>query len=131
MSFAHLTLPTREVERTASFLERTLGYRRKPRPANSPVEVVWLDLGGRQEMHVLFVEGFEASPFEAEFGRHVALFHPLDDFDALKERLLAAGAELVEELRPTPFQRFFFREPVNGYFFEVIDAERPDPPSWS
>jgi catechol 2,3-dioxygenase-like lactoylglutathione lyase family enzyme len=127
MSFAHLTLPTAEVERTASFLETTLGYRRKPRPGNSPVEAVWLDLGRGQEMHVLFVEGYAVSPYEAEFGRHVAFFHPLEDFTALKERLVAAGAELVDELRPTPFERFFFREPVNGYFFEVIDADRPDP----
>lgn len=125
MTFAHLTLPTRHVERTAALLERTLGYRRKPTAANSPVEVVWLDLGGGQELHVFFVEGFEVSPFEGEFGRHVALFHPLTDFAALKERLVAEGAELIDELRPTPFQRFFFREPVNGYVFEVIDADRP------
>jgi hypothetical protein len=31
---------------------------------------------------------------------------------------------LFEPLRPTPFERFFFREPVNGYVFEVIDQAR-------
>ena len=127
MSLAHFTLPTRQVEETASLLERTLGYGRKPPAANSPVDVVWLDLGRGQEMHVFFVEGFAVSPFEGEFGRHVALFHPLADFSALKERLLAEGAELIAELRPTPFQRFFFREPVNGYVFEVIDDARRAP----
>jgi catechol 2,3-dioxygenase-like lactoylglutathione lyase family enzyme len=124
MTFAHLTLPTRHVQETAALLERALGYRRKPSAANSPVEVVWLDLGRGQEMHVFYVEGFEASPFEGEFGRHVALFHPAAEFPALKQRLLAEGAELIDEIRPTPFQRFFFREPVNGYVFEVIDASR-------
>lgn len=127
MSLAHLTLPTREVERTASLLERTLGYRRKPAAANSPVEAVWLDIGYGQELHVLRVEGFECSAFEGEFGRHVALFHPLADFPALKERLNDAGAELIDEIRPTPFQRFFFREPVNGYVFEVVDDARRAP----
>ncbi len=73
---------------------------------------------------MFFVDGFEVSPFEREFGRHVAVFHPLEDFAALKERLRQRGAELVEPLRPTPFERFFFREPVNGYFFEVIDQAR-------
>ena len=126
MSFAHLTLPTRHVEATAAFLERTLGYPRKPVPAHSPVEVVWLDLGGGQELHVFLVEGYETSPFEGEFGRHVALLHPLDDFPALRARLRDAGAELIDELRPTPFERFFFREPVNGYVFEVIDAGTRD-----
>lgn len=125
MSFAHLTLPTQDVERTSSFFEKTLGYSRWPVPGNTPVEALWLDLGRGQEMHVFFVEGFQVSPFESEFGRHVALFHPLADFPALKERLLAEGAELVDEIRPTPFERFFFREPVNGYFFEIVDADRP------
>ena len=31
----------------------------------------------------------------------------------------------MEPLRATPFERFFFREPVNGYVFEVVDAPSP------
>lgn len=124
MSFAHLTLPTREVEKTAGFLEKTLGYRRLPVPTNSPVELVWFDLGRGQELHVFYVEGFSVSPFENEFGRHVALFFPLTEFEALKRRLQSEGADLFSPLRPTPFERFFFREPVNGYVFEVIDRDR-------
>jgi hypothetical protein len=31
---------------------------------------------------------------------------------------------LIEPGRATPFERFFFREPVNGYVFEVIDQDR-------
>jgi hypothetical protein len=119
-----LTLPMREVEKTASFLEETLGYVRDPVPANVPDETVWLNIGRGQQIHVFFVDGFEVSPFEREFGRHVAVFHRLEDFAALKERLQQRGAELVEPLRSTPFERFFFREPVNGYFFEVIDQAR-------
>ena len=101
-----------------------MGYRRKPVPANSPVEAQWLDIGHGQEIHVFFVAGFNASPFEAEFGRHVALFHPRGDFDALRERVQNAGGGLVEPLRATPFQRFFFRDPINGYLFEIIDDAR-------
>jgi len=125
MTLAHLTLPTRHVDRTALFFERTLGYSRNPVPGNSPVEALWLDIGRGQEMHVFYVEGFEASPFEGEFGRHVALFHPLADFPQLKERLTKEGAVLMEPLRATPFERFFFREPINGYVFEVVDRDRP------
>jgi catechol 2,3-dioxygenase-like lactoylglutathione lyase family enzyme len=124
MSLAHLTLPTRDVQKTASFFERTLGYRRLPVPANSPVELVWFDLGRGQEMHVFYVDGFSVSPFENEFGRHVAVFFPLPHFEVLKHRLQAEGATLFDPLRPTPFQRFFFREPINGYVFEVIDENR-------
>ncbi len=123
-AFAHLTLPTQYVDETARFLESTLGYRLKPDPENSPVETRWFDIGGGQELHVFYVEGFEVSPFENEFGRHVALFHPLEDFPALRERIVAAGGELIEMIRPTPFQRMFFREPVNGYLFEIVDSNR-------
>lgn len=124
MSLAHLTLATQQVDRTAAFFERTLGYRRNPVPGNSPTHALWLDIGRGQEMHVLFVEKFAVSPFENEFGRHVAVFHPLADFPALKARLAGEGAEIIEPLRATPFERFFFREPINGYVFEVVDAAR-------
>ena len=122
--FAHLTLPTQHVEETTRFLEQTLGYSRKIVPANSPVDARWLDIGHGQELHVFFVEGFVISPFEAEFGRHVALFHPVDDFDAVRQRITEAGGEIVEPLRSTPFKRILFREPINGYLFELIDSER-------
>lgn len=124
MSLAHFTLATQHVERTADFFERTLGYRRNPVPANSPVQVAWLNLGRGQEIHVIYTEGFTPSRFELEFGRHVAVYHPAADFPALKQRLVEAGAEIVAPLRPTAFERFFFREPVNGYLFEVIDTDR-------
>ena len=124
MSLAHLTLPTRDVEKTASFLERTLGYLREPVPENIPCETVWLNIGLGQQVHVFYVEGFDVSPFEREFGRHVAVFYPRPLFEELKQRLLQHGAELIQPLRATPFDRFFFREPVNGYVFEVIDGAR-------
>jgi len=120
MSLAHLTLPTLAVERSARFLEQTLGYTRDPAPANSPVETVWLAAGGGQQMHIVYVEGFEVSPFEGELGRHIAIFRPAQGIAVLKERLLAAGAHLIQPVRPGVHERFFFREPVNGYVFEVI-----------
>lgn len=128
MSLAHLTLPTREVEKTASFLEKTLGYGRDPIPENVPCETVWLNIGRGQQIHVFYVEGFEVSPFECEFGRHVAVFYPRQQFEGLRQRLQQQGAELIEPLRATPFERLFFREPVNGYVFEVIDEERSGHP---
>jgi len=127
MSFAHLTLPTRDVERTTAFLEHAFGYVRKTAPRNIPVDVQWLDIGRGQEIHVFHVEGFEVSPFENEFGRHVAIFHPLSQFAALKQWLVEARAELIDPLRTTPFERFFFREPVNGYVVEVIEDAQSRP----
>ena len=120
MTLAHITLPTRDVERTAAFLEHVFGLSRVPVPDNSPVDVVWLDIGGGQQLHLLHVDGFEVSAFEREFGRHIAFFHDGGDFSALKDRLTTQGATLIAPERDTPYERFFFREPVNGYVFEVI-----------
>ena len=120
---AHFTLATEDIHRTAAFLERTLGYSRKTLPANVGGDAIWFDIGHGQEMHVLHAAGFEISLFEAEYGRHVAMFHPRTDFPALKARLIGEGAVLIDPIRPTPFERFFFREPVNGYVFEVIDQD--------
>ena len=127
MPFAHLTLPPREVEKTAGFLERTFGHTRRPAPGNSPVQAQWLDIGRGQQFHVVFVEGFEVSRFEGEFGRHIAIFFPRDGFASMKERLAAEHAEVMLPLRSTAFERFFFRDPVNGYVFEVIDDKADDP----
>jgi len=124
MSFSHLTLPSLHVERTTRFLEESFGYVRDTVPDNIPTETQWLNIGRGEQIHVFYVEGFSVSPFESEFGRHVALYHPLEDFPALKQRLADRGVEFVEPLRTTPFERFFFREPINGYFFEVIDDAR-------
>ena len=120
MSLAHLTLPTREVERTARFLEQTLGFTRDSAPSNSPVETVWLAIGDGRQLHIVFVEGFSVSPFEGEFGRHIALLYHALQFAELKARLLAAGAHVMPPERPSERERFFFRDPVNGYVFEVI-----------
>lgn len=119
-----MTLPSRHVEATAAFIEETLGYARLPVPPNVPTETAWLDLGGGQTLHVFYVEGFSVSPFENEFGRHVAVFHPRSDFAALKQRLRDRGAAAFDPMRPTPYDRFFFKEPVNGYVFEVIDDDQ-------
>ena len=122
MSFAHLTLATRDAEATARFLEATLRWRRIHLPENIEIKAAWVEVAPGQQIHILEIAGYEPSPFEAEFGRHFAFFHPGSDFPALKERLAKHGAAIIPPIRPTPFERFFFRDP-NGYYFEIIDRE--------
>lgn len=119
----HLTLGTQDVIATREFFAATLGWQQIPRPGNVDVDAAWLDIGDGQQLHILNVPGFEPSPFEAEFGRHFAFDYPLSEFEGLKERLLANDAELIDPIRETPFERFFFKEP-NGYIFEVVDQDR-------
>ena len=119
----HFTLATRDVIAAREFFLDTLGWKQISRPGNIDIQAAWLAIGDGQQLHLLHVEQFEISPFEAEFGRHFAFDYPLEEFPALKERLIAHGAELIDPIRETPFERFFFREP-NGYIFEVVDADR-------
>jgi len=123
MSFAHITLATRHVPAALAFFSEALGWRPIHRPGNIGRPAAWLEIAPEQELHLVEVADFAPSPFEAEFGRHVALAFPRSEFDALKRRLAAHGATLIEPERPTPFARFFFRDP-NGYVFEVVDADR-------
>ena len=123
MSLAHLTLATRNVRKAAAFFTGALGWRPIPRPNNIGRAAAWLEIASGQELHLVEVADFAPSPFEAEFGRHVAITIPQAEFDGLKHRLLAHGATLIDPERPTPFVRFFFRAP-DGYVFEVIAAER-------
>jgi len=123
MALAHITLATRDVQASLTFFSGALGWRPIHRPGNIGRPAAWLEIAPEQELHLVEVTGFEPSPFEAEFGRHVAVAVPRIEFDALKRRLVAHGATLIEPERPTPFARFFFRDP-NGYVFEVVEADR-------
>jgi len=125
MSFAHLTLATQDVAAAVQFYRETLGWLPIREPANieEQLTAAWLEISPGQQLHLLRVPDFAPSPFEREFGRHVAIFHPGSDMAALKKRLEAAGAELMDAIRPTPFPRFFFQTP-DGYVFEVIDQDR-------
>lgn len=123
MSFAHLTLATRDVKRTRDFFAATLGWRPIERPNNIGRPAAWLAMAEGQELHLIEVRDFKPSPFEQEFGRHVAIEFAEGSFDALKNRLVEHGAELIAPIRDTPFERFFFKD-LNGYVFEVVPGGR-------
>jgi catechol 2,3-dioxygenase-like lactoylglutathione lyase family enzyme len=129
MTLAHLTLATPDVRKAEAFFAAALGWRPIARPNNIGRPAAWLEIAPGQELHLVEVADFTPSPFEAEFGRHVAVAVPLAEFEGLKYRLQAHGASLIDPERPTPFARFFFRDP-DGYVFEVVAAERgPEVPA--
>ena len=122
MAFAHLTLATRDVRRTSDFFQKTMRWKQLQMPKNIDIDADWLEIAPGQQIHVLGIKGFEPSDFEQEFGRHIALFHPANDMEPLKVRLIENGSEIIPPIRGTPFERFFFRD-FNGYMFEIIDRD--------
>jgi catechol 2,3-dioxygenase-like lactoylglutathione lyase family enzyme len=119
MGIVHITLAVRDVRRTSQFVAAALGWRPLERPNNIAVAAAWLEIAPGQELHLVQVADFEPSPFEREYGRHIAATYPREGFAGLKARLCEEGAEVIAPLRETPFERFFFRSP-DGYVFEVI-----------
>jgi catechol 2,3-dioxygenase-like lactoylglutathione lyase family enzyme len=126
MALAHITLATRDVGRSSAFFEEALGWRPLAQPGNIDRPAAWLAISPGVELHLVEDPEFEPSRFEREFGRHIAVTFPLAGFPALQERLRARGVTLIQPLRDTPFQRFFFRDP-NGYVFEVIEDDHEEP----
>jgi catechol 2,3-dioxygenase-like lactoylglutathione lyase family enzyme len=126
MALAHITLATRDVARASAFFAEALGWRPIARPGNIGVPAAWLAIAPGVELHLVEDPEFEPSRFEREFGRHIAVTFPLDEFPALQERLIARGAALIDPIRATPFRRFFFRDP-DGYVFEVVEEGRDEP----
>jgi catechol 2,3-dioxygenase-like lactoylglutathione lyase family enzyme len=123
---AHFTLATRDVQMSADFFQAALGWLPVARPGNIDTAAAWLAIAPGQELHLIEVLDFQPSPFEREFGRHIAVSFPRAEFTQLRARLQAHGATLIDPLRETPFARFFFRDP-NGYVFEVVELDHDEP----
>jgi len=87
MPLAHITLATRDVRASLTFFAEALGWRPISRPGNIDRPAAWLEIAPEQELHLVEVKGFQPSPFEAEFSRHVTLAFPRAEFDALRQRL--------------------------------------------
>ena len=123
MALAQVTLATRELARSTAFFHEVLGWTLIGRPRNNAAPAAWLQIAPGQELHLVEVPEFQPSPFEQEYGRHIALSLPRAGFPTLKKRLIAHGDKVIDPLRDTPFDRFFFRDP-NDYLFEVLEQER-------
>lgn len=123
MALAHITLAVPDVKSAAAFFHEVMGWAPIGRPANGARPTAWLGIAPGQELHLVEVPDFEPSPFEREYGRHIAVSVPRAAFAGLKERLAARGIAPIAPERETPFTRFFFRDP-NGYLFEILEEER-------
>ena len=66
MAIAHITFPTRDLNRTVAFFEGAMGWQRIDRPGNIGVPAAWLQIVPGQEAHIVQIADFEVSPFPAD-----------------------------------------------------------------
>ncbi len=85
----HVSVPTREVAKAASFYTDVLGFSVAARPP-FPIDGRWLRLGGA-EVHVTYVPDgtFPATRIVGSDDIHFAI--RIDDFDAIIEKLRQSG----------------------------------------
>ena len=121
MALAHVTPAGRELARSMAFFHEVLGWTPIGRPRNNAAPAAWLQIvpgrsctWSRPRVPALAVRARVWPAHRASL--------PRPGFPTLKERLIAHGAEVIEPLRDTPFDRFFFGD-SNGYLFEVLEQE--------
>ena len=96
MAIVHFALAVRDVRRAARFFESTLLWQPIDRPDNIALASAWLEIAPGQEVHLLEVADYSPSPFEREYGRHIAVSAPKAQFPMLKQRLQDHGAEVFK-----------------------------------
>ena len=114
LSHINISMPKGNEDKARSFYATCLGLREIPKP--EPIRGrggVWFDAGGL-DVHV----SVEENRSGADVQRHFGLECP--DVDAVRPRLTAAGIE-TEDGRPTPWKRFFVRDPF-GNRIEIHEA---------
>lgn len=87
-----------------------------PPKALDDLQVIWYRLGGDTELHLLT----EAPTGQDHSGRHFCL--TVDDLEALRERLEAAGIAVVGATRIPGRPRYFCRDPF-GNMVEITTLE--------
>lgn len=87
-----------------------------PPKALADLQVIWYGLGGDTELHLLTEEPRGQDPS----GRHFCL--AVDNVEALRERLEAAGVAVVGTTRIPGRPRYFCRDPF-GNMVEITTVE--------
>jgi catechol 2,3-dioxygenase-like lactoylglutathione lyase family enzyme len=80
MAIAHFTLAARDVRRSARFFEVAMGWRPIERADNIGVPSARLEIAPGHEFDLVESSVFEPSPFERDYGRPMAISHPVAYF---------------------------------------------------
>lgn len=121
----HVGIQTKNLERSISFYTEILGFRliRRLNHPNGKVKLAFLGLGESPETELELLEGYNDSlPVEGKV-HHLAL--NVDNIEAEKERLVAAGVTFIEkEITILPNgSRYIFFEGADGEWIELFETK--------
>jgi lactoylglutathione lyase len=121
--FDHATVYVRDLEKSATFYEKVLGFEKIPEPFKDGRHV-WFRIGPHDQLHV--VSG-ATKPSENEINVHLAFrVASVPDFAArldkagVKYRKSIRGDGTVATPRPDGVNQIYFQDP-DGYWIEVND----------
>ena len=101
-------MPREENDLARSFYTGVLGLPEIDKPEGLKAsKSIWFQLPDKTEIHVNVEEGFIASP-----KAHTAF--AVEDLEALKQKLTAAGYEVKLDTRLAPIKRFFTKDPFGN-----------------
>jgi catechol 2,3-dioxygenase-like lactoylglutathione lyase family enzyme len=113
---AHVNLSVDDVERARAFYGGLLGLEDAPRPADAGRAGCWFRLGD-VELHLSLEPGAD----NAASKRHVAF--EVEDLDAARLRISAAGVAIDDGRQLAGVRRFFVRDPA-GNRLELYQVTR-------
>lgn len=121
--FDHATVYVRDLDKSASFYEKVMGFERIPEPFKDGRHV-WFRIGPHDQLHV--VSGAK-SAIEHDINVHLAFRVPsVPDFISglekagVKYRKSIRGDGTVATPRPDGVNQIYFQDP-DGYWIEVND----------
>jgi len=122
-NFDHATVYVRDLDKSAAFYEKVLGFEKIPEPFKDGRHV-WFRIGPHDQLHV--VSG-ATKPTENEINVHLAFrVASVSDFAArlekagVKYRKSIRGDGTVATPRPDGVNQIYFQDP-DGYWIEVND----------
>lgn len=123
LKFDHATVYVRDLDKSASFYEKVLGFERIPEPFKDGRHV-WFRIGPHDQLHV--VSG-ATKPANNEINVHLAFrVASVPDFTArldnagVKYRKSIRGDGTVATPRPDGVNQIYFQDP-DGYWIEIND----------